>query len=349
MLLRRRLAFSRVLAVVIVVVLVVLAGVGFLLYENAANTADQVKFSLGFPASYFDAPHYYGLDQGYYRSNGINVTILPGTGGAAAITSVSTGQVDFALTDASGLVYSLVNSNVTNVRIVAVMFPKSFFGIIYNKAKISTLSDIQGKTGAAGNPTTTIATKLFLALLKLNNLNISTMTMNYGSQTVVEEYVATGKSDFAIGGAQDIAGLQAAASKNGIQLGFFPYSQYGIDSYGEVLITSTSMIQSHSDLVRRFVLATLQSLTAATLNPAAAVASMEKYQPQLNQTLMLQGFNIDVSCCLQGVSSSTDPLVFGYIDPARMQQTVNTAVQGLGVNKSVNATSFYTDAYTVPP
>jgi len=331
------------------VVLVAVAGASVLLYEGTSAPADQVKFSLGFPASYFDAPHYYGLDQGYYERNGINVTILPGTGGAAAISSVSTGQVDFALTDASGLVYSLVSSNVTNVRIVAVIFPKSFFGIIYNKARISTLSDLVGKTGAAGNPTTTIATKLFLALLKLNGINSSSINMAYGSQTVVEQYVATGKADFAIGGAQDVAGLQAAATKSGIQLGFLPYSQYGIDSYGEVLITSTSMIQSHSDLVRRFVLATLQSLTAATLNPEAAVASMEKYQPQLNQTLMLQGFSIDVSCCLQGVTSSTNPLVFGYIDPVRMQQTVSTAVQGLGLSRSVNATSFYTDAYTVPP
>ena len=335
--------------VVIVVAVIAVAAVGVALYETSKAPLNNVKFSLGFPASYFAAPHYYGIDLGYYKENGINVTILPGTSGTAAITAVSTGQVNFALTDAAGLVYALVNSNITNVRIVAVTFPESFLGIIYNKDVISSISDLNGKPGAAATPATSISTKLFLAMAKLNGLNVTSMKLQYGSQLATEPLVATGQADFVVGADHDIAALSVAAAKKGIQLGFFPFSAYGVDNYGEVMITSTSMIQNHPSVVSSFVKATLESLKAAILNPQAAVGSLIKYQPQLNETQMLNGWKIDISCCLANVTSSTDPLVFGYVNPQRMQQTVSNVFLGLGKPQTIDTASLYTDAYTTAP
>jgi NitT/TauT family transport system substrate-binding protein len=344
-----RAGIGRQAIVMIVIIVIAVSAVGVAYYETTQTTVNNVKFSLGFPASYFAAPHYYGLDLGYYKQNGINVTILPGTSGTAAITAVSTGQVDFALTDAAGLTYALLKSNITNVRIVAITFPKSFLGVLYDKADISTISDLNGKAGGAANPATSISTKLFLAVAKLNGLNVSSMKMQYGSQVATEPLVATGQADFVVGAAHDLAVLSVAAAKKGILLGFFPFSQYGVDNYGEVLISSTSMIQDHSSVVQGFVKATLQSLTAAILDPQSAVHSLVKYQSQLNETQMLQGWKIDVACCLQNVTANTDPLVFGYVSPQRMQQTVANVFLGLGVAQSIQATSLYTDAYTSPP
>jgi len=344
-----RSAVGRTVAVVIIIIAIALAGVVVAYYETSQTPVNNVKFSLGFPVTYFAAPYFYGMDLGYYKQNGINVTILPGTSGPAAISAVSTGQVDFAMGDVSGVIYALAHSNITNVRIVAVFFPKSFLGIVYNKAVISTLSDLNGKSGGAGTPATTPATGLFLAVAKLNGLNVSSMKMQYASTLAVQPLVATGQLDFVVTAAQEVAGLSVQAAKSGIQLGFFPFYEYGLDNYGVVLVTSTSMIQNHGPLVQRFVKAALQSMTAGILNPQSAVQSLVKHNPQLNQTLMIEGWNLDISCCLQGVTASTNPLAFGYINPQRMQQTVNNLYLGMGASPTPNATRFYTDAYTTPP
>ncbi len=341
-----RVGIGKIVIVIIVIAIIAVSALAVDLYESSQTPANNVTFSLGISPGPEDAPQYYAQQQGYYSKQGINVTILPGTGGAAAIAAVSTGQVEFALTDASSMAYSLITSNVTNVRIVAVLFPNSFFGVIYNKADVSSLKDLVGTPGAAVGVATSTATKLFLALMQKNNLSTPTNVQYGTSQTVIEPYVATGKVDWVIGGSQDVATLQPAASKVGIQLGFLSFDQYGLNSYGEVLIASTSMISTHTDLVRRFVLATMQGMVQADLNPTAAADAENQAQPQLNATSMLVGWNLDISCCLQGITSSTNPLVFGYINPQRMQQTVNTVLAGAGVTKSVNATQFYDDEFT---
>ncbi len=338
------------LALSVVIVLLVAAGLtAYYLFQGSGGQSTSVTLTLGIPPGPENAPQYYALQQGYYSSGGLNVTILPGTGGTAAIAAVSSGEVDFALTDASGLVYSLTKSNVTNVRIVAVLFPTSFFSVVYNEAAISSPDGIAGKPGAATNPSIGIATKLFLALADQNNLTVAPYLQFGSSQSVVWGDLGTGKVDYEVGGAHDIAFLQPSASLQGIQLGFFPFSDYGFTSYGEVLVTSSAMIADHGGVVKSFVSATLKGMVEAALNPAAAAAAEVRYQPQLNESQMLQGWNLDVACCMQGVTAATNPLAFGYPDPVRMQQTVNFVLLGEGVSTAVNATQFYSDAYTQQP
>lgn len=323
------------------------SGVAYVLYQSTTAPPENVKFLLDFTPTYFHLPYYYGYDQGYYKQNGINVSIIPGKA-STAFTAIAAGQVDFALTDATTLV-SGVAANITNVRIIGIIFQKSFFGVVYNKAKISTLQDLQGKMAGANNPSQSPNTKLFFALAKINGLNLSSITFQYGQATVFPQLVTTGKVDFVLQAVHDLASLVPKAAQNGIQLGFFPYAQYGLDIYGEVLVTTTQMIQTHPDLVRRFVVATMQSVTGAISNPDAAASALVKYQPQLNRTIMLAGYKSDISCCLGNVTSGMNPLTFGWIDPARMQTTVNLLVQGLGIKTPVNASALYTDSYVVHP
>jgi ABC-type nitrate/sulfonate/bicarbonate transport system substrate-binding protein len=345
----RRSGVSSKLAAVFIVILVAAVGGGYLLYQGSFSQENPVSINLGFPPGPEHAPQYYSLQQGYYSSQGLNASLIPGTGSLAAISAVSAGRVDFAIIDASGLVFSLVSSNITNVKIVAILFPASFYGILYNKAFVSSVSDLASTPGALNNPSTSEETRLFLALAKQNNINVTGNAQYVTSSTIMDGLLTTGKVAWIEGGAQDVAFLQPAATQVGVQLGFIPFAQLGFSSYGEVLITSTSMISAHSDLVGKVVSATMKGMVQSALNPAAAAAAENHYEPQLNLTSMLQGFNLDISCCLQGITQSTNPLVYGYITPAAMTNTVNFALAASGITESVDPTEFYTNQFTTAP
>jgi len=137
------------------------------------------------------------------------------------------------------------------------------------------------------------------------------------------------------------------ASENGIQLGAFLLSNYGLSTYGEALLTTTQMIQQHPGTVQKMVRATMESVIMSELNPAAAVSALVAAQPQLNSTLTLAGFKLDLSCCTANATSSTNPLAFGWINATRMQQTVNLVVKGLDL-RPINATNLYDDSFTTP-
>jgi ABC-type nitrate/sulfonate/bicarbonate transport system substrate-binding protein len=344
-----RAGISTKLGAAAVIVLVALGGVILYYYEGSLTEENSVSISLGFPPGPEHAPQYYALQEGYYSSEGINATLVPGTGSLAAISSVSAGKVNFAIIDASALVFSLVSSNITNVKIVALLFPASFYGIIYNKGVVSNLTGLASKPGGLINPSTSEETRLFLSLAKQSGINVTGTAQYLSSSAILDGLLTTGKVAWVEGGAQDVAFLQPAATQEGIDLGFIPFSQLGLTSYGEVLIASSSMISNHSSVVQSVVRATLKGMISSALNPAAAAAAENYYQPQLNTSQMLQGLNLDVTCCLQGINSSTNPQTYGYLNPVAMQNTVNFALGASGITKSVNATLFYTDAYTTPP
>ena len=73
---------------------------------SAAVQAQErdVKFTLDFISLGRHAPWYVALGKGYYREEGLNVTILPAKGTADAIRSVAAGVTELGFIDIPSLV-----------------------------------------------------------------------------------------------------------------------------------------------------------------------------------------------------------------------------------------------------
>jgi NitT/TauT family transport system substrate-binding protein len=345
----QRQGIGRTVAVFAVVILLVVAGIAFYFFLDSSSR-DKVIMTLEFSPSSYHSSYYYGVSQGIYGNNGINLTIMPQKNSGGSISAVSSGQAQFGLADATALILSLTTSNITNVRIIAITFERNYFAIIYNKADIHAIGDLAGKTAGATSPSAGgAATKLFSLLAKDNNINLSSIHFQYASASVYYPLLVNGKLQFALSTGHALPSLQAAAAHSGIALGAFDFPDYGVDTYGEALITSTQMIQQHSDLVKRFVTATLESVKAGIGDQSAAVSALVAAEPQMNYTQTLTGFQIDIACCAKNTSGLSNALQIGWIDPSRMQQTVNIVVNGLGIHIPVNASNLYTDEYVMQP
>lgn len=345
-LLKRRLAIGRLVSVILVIVLIVVAASVFLYFRNSPP-ASNVTLSLESAPNAYDAPIYYGLQQGIFGAQGLNVSVQSGSGTAATIAKVAAGDVDFGLADTPGMIFALANSNITNVRVVAILYQENFYAVFYNKADISTIQDLNGASGAMAAPGSSTLTPMFDLFVKLNGLNLTSMNLQYSSSSLFTYLVAQGKVEFTTNEIHNLPDVQAIASESGIQLGYFLLSDYGVSTYGQALLTTTQMIEQHPGTVQEMVRATMESMIMSEQNPAAAVSALSEAQPQLNSTLLLAGFKLDLSCCTTNATSTTNPLVFGWIDPQKMQQTVNLVVEGLSL-KEINATSLYDDSFTTP-
>lgn len=345
----RRTGIGRVVLVAILIVVLVISGIGFIALSSH-TPSDSVKMTMEFSPQSYDSAYYYGISQGIYRKNGFNLTLIPGRNSAASITAVSSGEAEFGLTDTTALILGISNSNITNIRIIAITFERNYYAVIYNKASIHTIADLAGKKGGATPPSSGGAeTKLFDLMAEENGINTGSINFQYSTASTYLPLIATGALQFILATGHLLPVLQAGASQNGIKLGAFYFPDYGVDTYGEALITTTQMIQQHSGEVKKFVLATMQSIEAAESDPSAAVSALTDAQPQLNYTQMLQGYQIDLSCCAKNVTGITNPLEIGWIDPLRMQQTVSTVVTGLGITTQVNASALYTDEFVLQP
>lgn len=339
---------TRIVAVAVIVVVAV-AALGVYLYLSQSSLAQKATLMLDFSPNSYHAPYYYGLQHNIYNDDGVHLSILPGTSSSATIAAVSTGEVDFGLADAAGLVYARENANISNVVMVAMIFQKNFYAVLYNKQNISTIQDLAGKTGGASNPSTSTQTKLFYLMAKEDGLNLTGTNIQYAGSSIYAAELADGKLQWILDPVHNLPVLQADAKPLGIQLGAFPFAENGLDTYGEALVTTTAMVQQHPSLVQAMVRATLQSVVDAVQDPSAAITSLVSYQPQLNASLSLQGYELDISCCLQQPVQGASALAYGWMDPTTMQSTVSLVAQGLGVTAPLNASSFYTDQFTVQP
>ncbi len=328
---------------------VVLVGGGVAAYEMSIMAAPRpVTFMLDFVASGFHGLFYYGVDHGTYSQNGLQVSIMPGAGSSSAIAAVSTGQVDFAFVDVGTLALARVTSNVTNVRDVATVYQVTPFAIIYNKAKISSLSDLDGKT--MGVQAGSGALKLFQILCRENGLNYSSISQVTASPSTYVNLVALGQVDFILATVNRLPALQPLAAQNGISLGEFRYADYGLPVYGNAIVTSLGMIETHPDVVQSFVKGVLASVQGAARNPGEAAASVVAANPSLNSTLSREELEAVVGFSLPAnINATLNSLSLGWIDPNRMQTTVDTVLTGYGVTTTLNATEIYTDQFVVEP
>lgn len=314
--------------------------------NSSSAQLTPATFMLDFVPLGYHGMFYYGFDHGIYAQNGIDLTIEGGHGSVGTIEAVAAGKVDFGFADPSALIVAAASGNISNVRIISAVFQRTFLGIVYNKATISNVSSLDGKNMATfqGNG----AQKLFTVFGQVNHLNLSSISYVYTTPAQFNGLVALGKADAYIGGVDGMAEIASVAAQNNIQLGAFPYADYGLPLYGSALITTSQMISSHPDLVQRFVNATLQSTIAAIHHPGDAINSLIKYNPQLSYNVSMNDMEITIQTAMPNINSSSyilNPLTLGCVNSSRMQTTINMVSAAYGFTTQPSPSDIYTNNF----
>src|SRR5262249_55874146 len=101
----------------------VAAAIGMCLVCPTAQAQERdLKFVLDFISLGRHAPWYVALGKGYFKDEGLNVTIMPSKGTADAIRTVATGGAGIGFIDIPSLVAS--GSAGAHLKIVAANYPK---------------------------------------------------------------------------------------------------------------------------------------------------------------------------------------------------------------------------------
>ena len=347
---------AKVAIVVVIIVIVVVAGysayaLGVFGRTSTTQSLTSVNLILPFqPVGEFSF-FYYGIAHGIYQNYGIDLTVIPGTG-SLAIESVAAQKVSFGFVDPAlmTVVDSQPGANTTNLKIISIIQEQTIDAYIYNAAKISKPSDLNNKTMAyfIGDTTET----LFPIFANLNGVNVSSVHLDAVAPQVFNQLVGTGQADFTAASINQLADVGPVAAEHGITLGAFYFPDYGLNFYGDSLVTSQQLIQSNPGLVQRFVNATLESLVQAALHPSDSIAAIRQTNPQLNATTSLGDWEETVSHCDPNINSTafqTNPLTFGWVNATKMQFTVSIVAKGYNITSPVSPSILYTNQFVTQP
>lgn len=242
--------------------------------------ADKVTVQLSWFPSVEYAGFYTALENGYYKDENIEVTLVPGGPEVNPLDDVHNGKAQFGITTGDSLI--VARSNQQNYVAVATIFRQNPLVVMtLSNGPIQKPEDLAGKTvGVLSPDLSTVWDVQFLALLR--KLNIDRESINFKTITDYSgaNEITSGNMDAMSGSFATNEPIQAQMAGTDISLIY--YKDYGVDIYSNVLFTSEEFVQNNSDLVARMVRATMKGYQFAIENPDKAAEFTLKYDSTLD-------------------------------------------------------------------
>ena len=263
------------------------AGLLVLFGAFSTHAQDAVSLRLNWYLGGLHVPFYYGKEMGFFKQEGIDLTINEGRGSANTVQVVAAGSDTFGMADSSSLITTA--SKGADVKSVMSLLNSTGFSVVsMASAGIKTPKDLEGKTLAVspGDP----LAQLFRALAAHNKLDINSIKFLQVDPAAKVVTVLEKRADALLGGADDQFFL---IKYKGVEPAALRFADHGANIVGMTILTTGNVIKTKPDLVRRFVRAAVRSWDMAKKNPGAAVDAAMKAKPDLNRQSTLDQMMVD--------------------------------------------------------
>ncbi len=250
-----------------------------------------VKFTLDFRVNGQTSPFFLAQSKGYYRDEGLDVSIDVGAGSVTSITRIASGVYQMGLGDISSLVeFNAQNPGTPLVQAVYQYYNRAPFVIIGRKDRGITndFRSLEGKKIAAAAVESTrrswpmVARKL---RLKPDLFNWSTTDFSARDNVVVRGDV-DGATYFHDSAVSLFARLKPE------DLSVLQYSDAGVNLYGNAILASSNLIAQNPKVVAAFLRATNRAIVETFANPAAAIAATRQREPILDEKVELERWRV---------------------------------------------------------
>ncbi|MDR7333525.1 ABC transporter substrate-binding protein [Roseateles asaccharophilus] len=250
-----------------------------------------IKFTLDFRVTGQVAPFFVALAKGYYREQGLDVSIDVGSGSVASITRVASGAYDLGFGDISSLIeFNADAGRADLVRAVYQYYNRAPFVIIGRRDRglANDWRSIAGKRiAAAAVESTRRAWPMAAKQLGMKADAFEWVTTDFSQRDNVlirgDVDGATYFHDSAVSLFQRVPAEQLAVLK---------YSDAGLQLYGNAILASTKLAAANPNAVAGFLRATQRGLHDTLADPAGAMAHVLAREPLLNAATEVARWNI---------------------------------------------------------
>ncbi|MFL9824305.1 ABC transporter substrate-binding protein [Rhodoplanes sp. SY1] len=286
------------------------------LTSSAMAQERDVKFILDFISLGRHAPWYVALGKGFYKEEGLNVSIIPSKGTADAIRSVVTGIADIGFIDIPSLVAS--GSAAGNVKIVAVNYQKPPYCVFSLDPGANVTDPKQLANLEFGSSTSSFLPRIMQAFMEMNGVDSKTLkVVNIDGAARVPMLAArkVASVDQFIMSEPAIRRAVTDAKPKCLFLGDF-----GLDIYSNSIGTTEEYLTKNPDVVKKFVRASLRGWQYALANPKEAAQIQIQYVKALNPDIVAEEVEILKRIA---VTPEVEKKGFGTVSLDTMKRTVD--------------------------
>lgn len=277
------------------------------------------------------------IDQGFYSEVGLNVEAVRGFGGIRTVNEIDQGMFDFGYGDALAVI--LNRSNGGQTKLVGAINNDWPSGLCYvtSRHSIETPADLEGLTVGGGQA----SAMQFLVpeWLELNGVPRDSINLMQLDPAIVVNSLVEGQIDAGeCWKANSMPIFHKRAAAAGLEVDWISYAAFGLDIYGNGIVTSEKLINENPDLVRRFLAATYRGYQWVHDNPDAAVNIVTTHYPVLDKEITSQQINQ-----LMELMHGGDRL--GWLEEAKVARTLKFLADAYDVEDTMTVNDIYTTSF----
>ncbi len=304
-----------------------------------------VRFALDWRFEGPAAPYFVAIDKGYYKAEGLDVSIDPGSGSVEGINRVASGAYQVGFADINSLVKYRDNPRNLPVTAVMMVYDTPAFSIVtLKKNGIAKPKDLEGKV--LGAPAADGAYAQWPIFVQANGIDASRVKIENVGFPVREPLLAQGKVD-AIAGFWFSSYMNLKA--NGVpadEIVVLLMRDYGVDLYGNVIVANPDFMRLSPKAVSGFVRATIRGIQDTVKDPESAIDSLMKRNPIAKRDVELERLKLSID--KNFVTPDVKKNGVGAVDMQRLERSIDQIGLTFQYTNKPKASDIFTAQYLPP-
>lgn len=286
---------------------------------SQASAQTAVKFALDWKFEGPSAPYFVAIDKGFYKAEGLDVTVDSGPGSVAGIARVAAGTYPLGFFDINSLVKYRDENPGSAVKAVMMVYDRPPFSIVSLKASgIKAPKDLEGKI--LGAPAPDGAYAQWKAFTKANGVDGSKVKIENVGFPVREPMLAQGKVDAITGFSFSSYFNLRSNNVKPEDINVMLMADYGLVLYGNAIMVNPDFAKANPKVVAGFVRATIKGFIETAKNPDEAIKSVLKRNETADPAIELERLKMALR------DNMVTPYVkangVGGVDPARLAKSI---------------------------
>jgi NitT/TauT family transport system substrate-binding protein len=306
-----------------------------------------VKFTLDWRFEGPAAPFTVALDKGYFKAEGLDVTIDTGSGSRESIPRVASGTYDIGAGDVNSLVRFRDENPTIDLKAVMMVYDRPPFAIVGRKSKGigPDPKSLMGKK--LGAPAADGAYAQWPIFKSVNKLDDSAMKFENVGFPVREPMLASGEVDAVFGFSFSVYMNLKSRGVPVDDIVLILMSDHGVELYGNVLMVAPKFAAEKPEAVKGFIKALTKGLRDTVADPAAATATVIKRNDVAKQEVEKE--RLELSLTQNFVTPWVKTNGYGGIDHARFARSIDQIGLTFTFKSKPKVEDIFTEAFLPPP